>query len=263
MSKKYIKYTSETFREKMSIISPTLDFSKSVFVHQRVNIRYTCPIHGEKESLPCNLLKGHGCIRCGFDNKALLLSPTKQLQKCINAHGYKYDYSCTDFTIPIYKHNIINCYTHGKFKQTLDNHVRGKGCPQCYKEKRKDGSGWSKTAWMLAAQKSKNFDSYKLYIIECYNQDCTEKFIKVGITYHTIKNRFNGKSALPYFYKIALVISSANHDYIFSLESKLKREFKSYKYIPILKFGGSQECFNHELIRDIKLTSLNYFINNE
>lgn len=45
-------------------------------------------------------------------------------------HGDKYDYSKVDY-IGNKKHIVIICPKHGEFKQTPNDHLRGKGCPHC------------------------------------------------------------------------------------------------------------------------------------
>jgi hypothetical protein len=80
-----------------------------------------------------------------------------------------------------------------------------------------------------------------MYIIKCFNKD--EEFYKIGKTYSSIKNRFNGKIKMPYKYEsIAIVEGDAR--YISELEIKYKNKYKVYKYEPRIKFPGKHECFN-------------------
>ena len=90
------------------------------------------------------------------------------------------------------------------------------------------------------SKNSKDFDGFKLYVIRCFSQE--ENFIKIGRTYNTINQRFSGNQ-LPYQYEIIKIIKSYDGEYIYDLENRVKRIFKSYKYIPKLNFGGMYECF--------------------
>ena len=72
-------------------------------------------------------MKGVGCPRCGgtkqLDNKEFI-------KKAVLRHGKKYDYSLVNYKNSKSK-VIIICHQHGKFLQTPDNHLQGKGCDRC------------------------------------------------------------------------------------------------------------------------------------
>lgn len=140
----------------------------------------------------------------------------------------------------------FTCLIHGDFEQQAISHSRGFSCKKCadnvYSEpkNRAFSRGWSFSRWRLAAEKSKNFDSFKVYIIRCYNKN--EEFYKIGKTFTTIKQRFRDKKRLPYNYEVIKVFIN-DYETISRLENKLHRKFKKYKYTPNLKFKGSNECF--------------------
>jgi len=98
---------------------------------------------------------------------------------------------------------------------------------------------WSYTGWEEAGNKSKEFDSFKVYIIKCYNDK--EEFYKIGKTFLTIKRRF---IRLPYNYKIIKIFKGSSR-IISELENTIQKENKEFKYIPIIKFSGMQECFKN------------------
>lgn len=54
--------------------------------------------------------------------------------KANHAHCNKYDYSIMEYTGVINKINIM-CPKHGRFSQKAGNHLDGRGCPKCSKEK--------------------------------------------------------------------------------------------------------------------------------
>ena len=144
---------------------------------------------------------------------------------------------------------ISTCKKHGDFNITPNSLLNGTGCKKCGIEKLKiinsdNPVGWSKTNWFNSANKSKYFDSFKVYLLEIYNED--EKFYKIGRTFLKIKDRFR---SLPYNYKIIKVfefkdLTQINCNFCYDLENKLKRENKLNKYVPKFKFDGMQECFN-------------------
>lgn len=162
-------------------------------------------------------------------------------------HGDKYDYSKGNY-VNDSTNIIINCPIHGDFKQTPDKHIRSKqGCPECWAERKskinsENPTGWSCTNWLKAAKNSKQFDSFKVYVLRVFND--TESFYKIGRTFRKINIRFGKKSNLPYKYELFKLFEGSDGRRIYELETKLKREHAEYKYIPELSFRGMQECFS-------------------
>lgn len=106
--------------------------------------------------------------------------------------------------------------------------------------------GWTIRGWITMANASHHFDSYKVYIIECF--DNHERFIKIGRTFCTVERRFSEIGAMPYNYKILHLIEDENPIHIYKLENKIKRILKPYKYNPRLKFDGHKECFSLDIL---------------
>jgi len=131
----------------------------------------------------------------------------------------------------------IKCPKHGYFWQIPTHHLKGSGCPKCAIEK----LGWNYSKWEKISLQSKHFDSFKVYIIECWNE--FEKFYKIGKTFKTIKKRFNNKASMPYNYKIIKIFENKDSEYISKLENKLHIKNKEFKYIPKKEFYGNSECF--------------------
>lgn len=52
---------------------------------------------------------------------------------------------------------------------------------------------------------------------------------------------------IPYDCEVLHFITHNNAKVIYDLETKLKREYKSFKYTPKLDFGGKRECFSLDL----------------
>jgi hypothetical protein len=104
------------------------DSSDSVDVTTKVEITCGDPEHGAFRQIPMAHMNGQGCPKCAFpvrDTASFIWAATKR-------HGGKYDYSQTIFT-GAREHLTIICPMddHGPFQQTPNNHVRGKGCPDC------------------------------------------------------------------------------------------------------------------------------------
>jgi hypothetical protein len=172
------------------------------------------------------------------------------INKANQIHNFKYDYSLINYTLAHDK-IIISCNIHGNYLQQAHAHLSGQGCPKCGDKICSDHhssnpTGWSKNNWKCAAKKSKRFESFKIYIIKCWNND--ETFYKIGRTFVDIKRRFQSKIEMPYNHTVLKIIEGDSND-IYNLEIKLKNMNKDNKYVPLLKFNGSKECFNNVIYK--------------
>jgi len=217
------------------------DYSNVNYIQNYINIDIICPEHGMFAQTPNSHLKGRDCPKCAINNRISKVNFTTDIfiDKANQVHNYKFDYSQTEYIKKGIKIKII-CPIHGMFEQIPNNHLRGSGCKKCSCSEHI--GGWTSTNWINAANESKYFDSFKLYVIECWND--TERFIKIGRTFTTVEKRFHSKYDLPYNYKILKVIENPDYTYIFNLENRLKRKFNLYKYLPKLPFGGQYECYS-------------------
>lgn len=111
-------------------------------------------------------------------------------------------------------------------------------------------NGYSRTDFSESCEENKAY----LYIINCYNDN--ENFFKIGITKHLdLKKRFGSDGIMPYKYNVVRRIESFP-SIVFDLETKLHQLCNPTKYIPLISFGGEQECFTNidtaiEYIEDI------------
>ena len=94
--------------------------------------------HGEFEMTPHDHFSGQGCPKCKgkrmWDTRGrLTVDDVKKM--FIDLYGDEYDYS----EFKEYKNNHtklpVICKKHGLFWVTSNNHLQGKGCPECGKEK--------------------------------------------------------------------------------------------------------------------------------
>jgi len=188
---------------------------------------------------PHSLLRGKSLTIRSSTNKNLYT-----ISKLNEIHNYKYTYPDIEYSKRVT--NIkINCPLHGDFQQCLHDHYRGEGCNGCGRIAstefiKKATTGWSVERWKSQAKKSKNFDSFKVYIIRCWNDD--EEFYKIGRTFSTIKKRFPNNHTMPYNYEVIEIIVGTPIE-IYSLEKTLKLKNKENKYIPLLNFHGKNECY--------------------
>ena len=243
--------TCYKFIEKAKLIhQDKYDYSLVDYKKSRKKVTIVCPIHGEFQQTPNHHLLGQGCKICGEFTRAQKrkLNNEKFINLANKKHSNVYDYSLVQYEkseIPI----KIICKQHGEFNQSPSNHLQGQGCPSCAREINKEyhknnAVGWSFSKWEDSGNNSKNFDSFKVYVIKCWNEK--EEFFKIGKTFKEVKKRFIGKFTMPYNYKVIDVfIGTAKN--ISELEVKLKNKHKDLKYCPDIKFEGMYECYSNYL----------------
>lgn len=237
------KLTHTQFIEKLYKVNKDFregSFSiESLYVNNRVKILVRC-VYGDCLMFTNRLLYG------GVPNIESAIDKSKFfINKALDILDTDYDYSKVNYINNRTKINII-CKKHGEFEQIPSDHLRGHGCQKCANKvlsnkSRKNPNGWSKSIWLETAKKSKYFDSFKVYIIKCWDEN--EEFYKIGRTYTTVNRRFIADSVLPYKYEILKVIEG-DIACIFKKEIELKRKHKKHKYVPNKKFSGMYECFS-------------------
>ena len=139
------KLTQEEFIKKaIEKHKDAYDYSKAIYINSRTKVRVICHEkdefgneHGEFYQRGSDHLKGQGCPKCA--SKKISESNRSSLEEFIRKariiHKDKYDYSKS-----IYKGSnkklVIICPKHGEFVQEANSHLSGKGCPQCFNERR-------------------------------------------------------------------------------------------------------------------------------
>jgi hypothetical protein len=111
------------------------DYSKiySSYKSLESKILIVCSIHGEfwqKAELHAN---GGGCQRCGIvcGSKKTRLTQEEFIFRAREIHGNKFDYSEVKYITNRDKVKIF-CKLHGFFTQKPNDHLLGRGCPQCH-----------------------------------------------------------------------------------------------------------------------------------
>ena len=124
---KYTTWNQDILIEKLvEIFGNKYDYSKTVWKNAHTRFTLTCPKHGDFSLRKDSIHKG--CSKCKSEDTF-----TKELfiEKAVNKHGNKYDYTEVDYQGSEVKVKIW-CNTHKEFFwQTPKKHVNGRGCPKC------------------------------------------------------------------------------------------------------------------------------------
>ena len=240
--------TKEFIIKSQKIHGEKYNYKNTIYKHSRKKIIINCILHGDFEQTPSAHMQGQGCNKCG----QLTLKDTRKrktteqfILEAKKIHGNKYDYSKT-----IYKTAKINltitCLMHGDFSVKPGNHIIGKlGCKKC-----KNIGGYSDTEWEKRGQDSNNFQGYKIYIVELWNDK--ENFIKIGKTFVNISKRCKH---IPYQWKLIKTIEGSAK-YISTLERTLQNNYTKYKYNPQINFAGNTECFQMNIPTDNDINNI-------
>ena len=235
----------DVINEFLNVHGNFYDYEKFIYVKSSQKSIITCPKHGDFLQSHNVHRKGVGCPECGnIATKSKLAKTTEDFIKASNLifnNKFSFDnslYECRFCDIS------ITCPQHGEFKTTPANHLTSKyGCDKCANSAvGEKAHGWSYSKWEDSAKTSENFDSFKVYILRCWDEN--EEFYKIGKTFTKIKSRYGRKKEMPYNYEVVKVLISKDAKYICELEERLKRESKLNKYLPDKEFGGRYECYS-------------------
>lgn len=120
-----------------SVHGDRYDYSMVEYKTARIKVKIICREHGVFLQTPDHhVSRGHGCPHCGNIEISRRKSVTQQefIDRAIETHGVKYDYSLVEYRRMIIPVSII-CHKHGVFKQVPIYHINGGGCPSCKKSK--------------------------------------------------------------------------------------------------------------------------------
>lgn len=241
------KSTDDIISEFNTIHNKKYSYELVEYNGSNTKVTIKCQQHGYFKQTPSSHLSGNGCPKCAIYlcSQKRTLSKNDFIKKIKIIHNNKYDYSFINNYKNLNSYLNIKCGFHGFFTQKAGKHLMGQGCPKCaririQKSSKENPTGWSATNWGYKAKDSVHFDSFKVYIIRCWNDE--EEFYKIGRTYVNLYKRFSGKR-MPYNYEVVHKIIFDNSRDCFNKETELKRIHKKYKYLPKIKFGGMYECF--------------------
>ena len=126
------KYNTKSFVEKSeSIHGKTYDYSLVKYTNSKAKVNIICRTHGsfsQRADMHISKNKPQGCPKC---NKSFKLTTESFIEKAIEIHGNKYNYSKSVY-LSARKKIIITCPIHGDFLQLGKVHINNRGgCPFC------------------------------------------------------------------------------------------------------------------------------------
>lgn len=250
-----LRYTTQEIIEKFKLVHDNkYDYSNFEYRGSQIKSIIICKTHGEFLQHSNSHLSGQGCKKC-FNERNILNFISHGWKKNVENRAKTFIEDCKiknpnlifDKTVYSGKNNkvIVTCPIHGDYKTNPRLLLDGVLCRKCYYENLHER--WSRKGWVNYCNKN-NIEIAHFYIIKMKNNN--EEFIKFGITTKDVKVRMN---KYPSSYKQEVIkIVSSNPDKIWMCESKMKKEYKLYKYVPQMKFGGSsQECLSIETLNEI------------
>ena len=127
---------SDFIKKARNVHGDKYDYSKSLYLGSREKIEIICPLHGSFFQLATNHLSGKGCKECSKIQVIKNQSSNTEdfINKARNVHGDIYDYSLVNYKNNHTQVEII-CKEHGKFLQSPKDHLSGRGCPYCGRER--------------------------------------------------------------------------------------------------------------------------------
>lgn len=235
-----IRVSKEEFiKRAIKIHGHKYDYSKIEYINSNTKVKIICPIHGIFLQKPFyHTKRENGCRLCRDYNRTK--TSEDFIKEGYTKHGNKFNYSKTNYVNAVTK-IIIECKIHGEFEIRARDHIRYKygGCSKCCTEQSKYNL-FKYDTWEELGKKSNSFDSFKVYLIKCFNDD--ESFYKIGKTFTSVKTRYFG-TKIPYMYEIIREINGEARE-ISILEETLHRFYKNERYIPKIPFKGDTECYN-------------------
>jgi len=188
--------------------------------------------YGNIESKPLALLKAEKIsIETSINPKEFWIK--RAIDK--REDSYFLDYSETNYVNSSTKIKI-KCKKHNyNYLQRPSHHMANiQGCIYCMKSTIKYSINNIDTH-------NKFFNNHRCYLYVIELKSASESFFKVGITsVNRLKYRMNHLSK-DYKLKIIYLQEGLTKDN-FKLEQRLLKEFKVYKYEPLIKFHGYTEC---------------------
>lgn len=217
------KYSFEDFVEKVNKINDNIDLSEFKYVNTITKGICKCKKCGNVwETRPDVLLRGHGCKKCFAlkisENKKISFSKIQKRITKINSFLKLDEKSYVDT-----KHKCITlCDKCGyRWEVKINDLLNGHGCPQCYKNERKNNFKKVRTKQIIKS----NYNQLKI-------KDKTDRFIK------KLKEKYGdlfGYEKCVYTKKdnkVELFCKKHNHWFLVLPKSHL-----------VQKFGGCDKCY--------------------
>jgi len=119
--------TNEFIMNARGVHGDRYDYSFVQYSGNRNKILIRCKVHGIFEQTPTRHLYGDGCPKC---NGGVKITKNEFINRAVQIHGDKYDYSLVDYINSRMKVELI-CSIHGVFEMIPNNHLMGQECPKC------------------------------------------------------------------------------------------------------------------------------------
>ena len=189
-------------------------------------VKFTCPQCGKIADVSWRPERFNGLCPTCKGGRQPGYNADDFIARAEEIHKGKYTYDKVEY-VNAHVKVIITCPHHGDFLQKPSNHLAlANGCPAC--------GNYTKRKHL------KDVPHYVYHV----------KFIesglfKVGVTNKPVRYRFSGEPA----YEELWVIECAGAEQAYTLEDRLLRQYRSYKYDgdPILKSGGNTELITVQI----------------
>lgn len=120
-------------KTNIEFINKSIDVHGDKYTYEKVNYVNTttkvvimCTKHGYFKQKPYHHIEGQGCPLCSGNKNGTDIF----INKSIDIHGDKYDYSLVNYNGVKTKVKIM-CKIHGEFEQSPSIHLNGGGCKKC------------------------------------------------------------------------------------------------------------------------------------
>lgn len=160
---------TEEFIYKAKLVhGEVYEYSEVEYKNSITYVIIRCKVHGYFKQTPNCHLNGRGCRQCAINHTS---NKDEFIDKAKRVHGEVYDYTELEYTNDS-TNVMIRCKRHGYFKQTPNNHLRGKGCQKCSTDINSKKRSLSIECF-IQRSKQKHGDLYdycKFIYINCYTK---------------------------------------------------------------------------------------------
>lgn len=125
--------TQEFIKNAKKVHGDKYIYGKVEYVNNQTKIEIICPIHGSFLQRPNKHLQGDNCMQCSSKNR---ITTQEFIQRAIEIHGNKYDYSEVIYINNKTKIKITCNRNNHTFMQIPRSHLKGYNCPDCSSSKK-------------------------------------------------------------------------------------------------------------------------------
>lgn len=130
--------TDEFVARAQCIYGDRYSYEEVDYLNARTNVIIGCAKHGSFQQTPDAHLSGHGCKRCAAEQRGECrkFGMDVHIERAKEWHNNFYDYALVPLEGGVRDKVQIGCPNHGVFSQVFYEHSRGRGCPECFNERR-------------------------------------------------------------------------------------------------------------------------------